>query len=476
MIVGAGLSGVGAAYRLQTQRPGTTYTILEAREHLGGTWDLFRYPGVRSDSDMYTLGYAFQPWRAGKSLADGPAILDYIRQTADRFGIAGRVQFGAKVVAADFDTAASRWLLTVADVRTGGRRTVRCRFLYSCAGYYDYDHPHAPDFAHAESFAGPVIHPQFWPADFDYAGKRVVVIGSGATAVTLVPALLRGPGAAEHVTMLQRSPTWMSAVPSVDKRAEQIKAVLPAGLAHRVVRAKNILFGIAFFQFCQRWPRSASKLLTGMATRILGDPQLVADHFTPAYKPWDQRLCAMPGGDLFKAVKAGRAGVVTDEVVRFVPEGIVVSSGEVIETDVIVTATGLKLLACGGVEPRVDGKPVTLSEQYVWGGAMVTGIPNFAICIGYTNASWTLRADLTHRLVMKVLTWMERKGYDAVVPEPDRDLAPHPLLDLASGYVRRSVSAFPRQGDRTPWRVRQNYVLDSLSTLHVNLNRTLRPV
>ena len=476
VIVGAGLSGVGAAYRLQTQAPGRTYAILESREAMGGTWDLFRYPGVRSDSDMYTLGYAFKPWRDGKSLADGASILQYIRDTADEFGIADRVQYSSKVVGADFDTSTSRWTLTVEDPRTGDTRTMTCGFLYSCAGYYDYEQPHAPVFEGVDDFAGEVLHPQFWPEDADLAGKRVVVIGSGATAVTLVPSMLGGERPAAHVTMLQRTPTWISAVPSTDKNAERLKKVLPPALAHRAVRAKNIAFSTAFYQFCRRRPETARKLLTGLATKVVGDAQTVADHFTPTYDPWDQRLCAIPSGDLFRAVKAGDASVVTAHVDRFVPEGIRLTSGEVLEADVVVTATGLKLLAFGGIEPHVDGERVPLADQFVWNGAMITGVPNFAVCIGYTNASWTLRADLTHRLVAKVLTWMQERGHTAVAPQPDASLAPQPLLDLAAGYVQRSIDAFPRQGDKRPWQVRQNYVLDSVHTRRTDLDRTLGPV
>ena len=473
VVVGAGLSGIGAAYRLQTERPGTSYAVLEAREDLGGTWDLFRYPGVRSDSDMYTLGYSFKPWRDGKALADGPSILAYIRETAEENGIHERIRYSSKVVAADFDTATARWTLTVEDPRSGATRTMTCGFLYSCAGYYDYDTPHDPELVGIEDFAGTRVHPQFWPEDLDYAGKRVLVLGSGATAVTLVPSLLQGDGAAAHVTMLQRSPTWISPVPGVDRTAERIKAVLPAGLAHRVVRTKNIAFGTAFYQFCRRRPQQARKLLNGLATKILKDPELVREHFTPRYDPWDQRLCAVPSGDLFVAIKAGDAEVVTDHVDTFVPEGVRLRSGRVLEADVVVTATGLRLRAFGGIEPSVDGQRVPLAEQYVWNGAMVTGVPNFAVCIGYTNASWTLRADLSHRLVCKVLGWMAGHDYATVEPRPDRPLTPHPLLDLAAGYVQRSIDAFPRQGEQAPWRVRQNYVLDSVTTLRTDLSKTL---
>lgn len=437
VIVGAGLSGVGAAYRLQTGRPGTSYAVLEAREDLGGTWSLFRYPGIRSDSDMYTLGYAFKPWRDGKSLADGASILEYIRDTATEFGIDRHIRYSTKVVAAEFDSTTARWTLMVEDPRDGTRRTMTCNFLYSCAGYYDYDNPHTPQFPDSETFSGTIVHPQFWPSDLDHAGKRVVVIGSGATAVTLVPALLDGHGRASHVTMLQRTPTWISPVPARDAIADRLKSVLPPGLAHRLIRTKNIAFNTAFYQYCRRRPAGARKLLNGLATKIVGDAAMVSEHFTPTYDPWDQRLCAVPDGDLFTAIRKGSADVITDHVDAFVPEGI-----------------------------RL--------RQFVWNGAMITGVPNFAVCIGYTNASWTLRADITHRLVCKVLAWMERNDFAIAEPQPDRELTPRPLLDLASGYVQRSIKAFPRQGQRAPWLVRQNYVLDLNTTLRTNLRRTLR--
>ncbi|WP_078600897.1 flavin-containing monooxygenase [Streptomyces violens] len=476
VIVGAGLSGVGAAYRLQTECPGRSYAILEARASLGGTWDLFRYPGIRSDSDMFTLGYPFKPWRDAKSIADGPTILRYIKETAAEFGIDRHIRYRTKVLSADWSTREARWTLTLerTDEATGEavRSTVTCDFLYSCAGYYDYDKGHAPDFPGLDSFTGTVVHPQFWPEDLDYAGKRVVVIGSGATAVTLVPAMA---GRAERVTMLQRTPTWISAVPGRDKIADKVRSALPAGVAHRAVRTKNILFGIGFYQFCRRRPQAARKLLTRLNTRMLKDEQAVRDHFTPSYNPWDQRLCAVPDADLFKALKQGRAEVVTDHIDTFVPEGIRLKSGKVLEADVVVTATGLQLLAFGGIAPQIDGRPVELSRQFVWRGAMMTGVPNFAVCIGYTNASWTLRADLTSRLVCKVLNFMDRNDYAAVVPEPGRPLAERPLLDLAAGYVKRSIDAFPRQGDRGPWKVRQNYVLDAATTMRTNLRRTLKP-
>ncbi|TCJ95727.1 flavin-containing monooxygenase [Nocardia alba] len=473
VIVGAGLSGIGAAYRLQTECPGKSYAILETRDTLGGTWDLFRYPGIRSDSDMFTLGYPFKPWRDARSIADGPSILRYMAETAAEFGIDRHIRFATKVVAADWSSATAQWTLTLEQRDTAGvtvATTLTCNFLYACAGYYNYDQAHAPVFPGVGNFSGQVVQPQFWPDELDYAGKRVVVIGSGATAVTLVPAMAQQ---AAHVTMLQRSPTWISAVPGRDKQADRIRRLLPPDLAHRVIRTKNILFNIGFYQYCRRRPESARKLLTGLTTRILKDGKVVAEHFTPDYNPWDQRLCAVPDADFFKAMKKGKADVVTDHIETFVPEGIRLKSGRVLEADIVVTATGLQLLAFGGIAPKVDGETVNLSDQFVWQGAMLTGIPNFAVCIGYTNASWTLRADLSSRLVCRVLNHMDRNDFAAVVPAPVGKLDERPLLDLASGYVQRSIAQFPRQGDRRPWKVRQNYLLDSVATMRTNLDRTL---
>ncbi|MEU7633588.1 NAD(P)/FAD-dependent oxidoreductase [Nocardia sp. NPDC049220] len=475
VIVGAGLSGIGAAYRLQTACRGKTYAIVEARDSLGGTWDLFRYPGIRSDSDMFTLGYPFKPWRAAESIADGPSILRYITETATDYDIDRHIRFRTKVRCADWSSRTARWTLTLEHRdATGGTElsTLTCGFLYACAGYYDYDQPYTPEFSGISTFSGRVVHPQFWPEDIDYAGKRVVVIGSGATAVTLVPAMAEQ---AESVTMVQRSPTWISPVPGRDKQADKIRELLPPRLAHRVIRIKNILFTIGFYQYCRRRPDSARKLLTGLATRILKDDKAVAEHFTPSYNPWDQRLCAAPDADFFKAMRRGTAEVVTDHIESFVPEGIRLKSGRVLAADIVITATGLQLLAFGGIDLTVDDAAVELSEQFVWQGTMITGVPNFAVCIGYTNASWTLRADLTSRLVCKVLDHMDRKDYAAVVPQPQGALDEHPLLDLASGYIRRSIAEFPRQGARHPWKVRQNYLLDSAMTLRTDLNKTLTP-
>jgi monooxygenase len=473
VIMGAGLSGVGAAYRIQTECPDLSYTILESRSEIGGTWDLFRYPGVRSDSDMFTLSYPFKPWRDAQSIADGPSILSYIRETAAEFGIDRHIRYGTKLVAADWSPAQARWTLTVREGGAEGEaeRQLTCRFLYSCAGYYDYDHPYDAQLPGLEAFEGQVVHPQFWPENLDHAGKRVVIVGSGATAVTLVPSLAR---TAEHVTMLQRTPTWIGVVPGQDKLADRIRGLLPPNAAHRVIRSKNILFNTAFYQFCRRRPQQARKLLTGFATKVLKDEQLVKDHFTPTYDPWDQRLCAVPNADLFRSINKGTSSVVTDRIDTFTATGVRLASGAELEADIVVTATGLQLVAFGGVELSVDGEAVDLSRQFVWQGAMLTGVPNFAVCIGYTNASWTLRADLTSRLVCRVLNHMRKHDLAAVVPRADPGLAERPLLDLAAGYVQRSIAAFPKQGDRAPWRVRQNYILDSAVTLRSNLSKTLQ--
>jgi cation diffusion facilitator CzcD-associated flavoprotein CzcO len=421
---------------------------------------------------MFTLGYPFEPWRDPQAIADGPSILRYVKETAAKHGIDRHIRFHTKVVGADWSSETARWTLTLEhrDEEEPRRSTMTCEFLYSCSGYYDYDHAYEPDLPGIESFAGQVVHPQFWPDDLDYAGKRVVVVGSGATAVTVVPAMA---DTAEHVTMLQRTPTWITALPAQDAIADRVRDRLPARVAHQVIRSKNILLTSAFYQFCRRRPQAARRFLLNAARSTLGDPEAVAEHFTPPYDPWDQRLCIVPDADFFRAMKQGRADVVTDTIDSFVPEGIRLRSGEVLPADIVVTATGLQLLLFGGVRPTVDGQEVDLARQFVWRGAMVTGLPNFAVCVGYTNASWTLRADLTSRLVCKVLNHMARHDYAAVEPRPDRDLQERPLIDLASGYVQRSIADLPRQGDRGVWRVRQNYLWDVTTTMRTRLDRTL---
>jgi cation diffusion facilitator CzcD-associated flavoprotein CzcO len=465
IVMGAGLSGIDAGYRLQTLCPDRSYTILEARDSMGGTWDLFRYPGIRSDSDLFTFGYPFKPWRDRKSLADGPSILRYIKDTAAEFGIDEHIQYNAKVVHADFDTEAAEWTLTMAD-----GRALTCRFWYSCAGYYDYDHGYLPDLPGLDDFAGPTVHPQFWPQDLDYSGKRIVVIGSGATAVTLVPELARSAG---HVTMLQRSPTWISPMPPTDALADAIRRYLPAQAAHRIARAKNIALSTAFYQFSRRHPQRAAAFLRELATKALGDRRLVDEHFSPDYNVWDQRVCVAPNADLFTAIRQGRAEVVTDHIERIEADGVRLQSGRLLRADILITATGLQLQPNGGVPVTVDGRAVALPDQYVFLGAMITSVPNYAMAVGYTNASWTLRADLTSRLVCKTLNWMRDQGYDWVVPQPSEPIEPHPLMDLQSGYIQRAADQLPRQGEHAPWRMRQNYLLDAATTLRTDLSKHL---
>jgi monooxygenase len=464
LIIGAGLSGIGAAWRLQQQRPGTRYAILEARDAIGGTWDLFRYPGVRADSDMYTLSYPFRPWRGAESMPSGDQIRHYVEETAAEAGITPHIRFGSRVAAADWSSAAARWTLRL----TGGEE-LSCSFLYACAGYYNYDEGYQPDFPGLDSFAGRLIHPQFWPADLSYAGRRVVVIGSGATAVTLVPAMA---GEAAHVTMLQRSPTYLTVLPRRDVIADLLRKVLPAKPANRLARAKNVLLSQGFYQLARRRPKAVRKLLRTVAVRSLGDEAYVDRHFKPRYEPWDQRLCVIPGGDLYTAIKSGQASVVTDKIESFVPAGLRLASGEVLEADIVVSATGLSLLPLGGVRVTLDGTPVEIGERAAYRGLMLSGVPNLAYCIGYTNASWTLRADLSSRYVCRLLTYMDRHGYAVATPNTTSG-GGRPLLDLSSGYVQRALKIFPSQGDRDPWLVRQNYLRDVLTTPRADVTRDM---
>ncbi|BCJ48837.1 monooxygenase flavin-binding family protein [Actinoplanes sp. NBRC 14428] len=460
LIVGAGLSGIGAAWRLRQRRPGTTYAILEARAAMGGTWDLFRYPGVRSDSDMFTLGYPFRPWRGDRSMAAGDAILRYIRDTADEGGITPHIRFGTRVTAASW--ADSRWTVTT------GNGTFTCDFLYACAGYYDYAHGYQPDFPGLDDFRGTLVHPQFWPAGLDYAGKRVVVIGSGATAVTLVPAM--APEAA-HVTMLQRSPTHVLVRPGRDVVATALRR-LPPRVASKLVRAKNILVAQGFYRLSRRRPATAAAVVRRLALTRLNDPAYLDEHFTPTYGVWDQRLCAVPDGDLFTAIRDGSASVVTARIDRFVPEGIRLTGGRVLPADVVVSATGLSLLPIGGIELTVDGEKVDPATRVAYRGVMLSGVPNLAYCIGYTNASWTLRADLSHRYVCRLLSHMDRHGYATATPQ-ERPGPRRPLLDLTSGYVQRALDLFPQQGDRDPWTVKQSYLRDVLLTPRADVRRDM---
>jgi monooxygenase len=458
LIVGAGLSGIGAGYHLQDKCPGKSFAILEARDSIGGTWDLFRYPGIRSDSDMYTLGYRFRPWPDAKAIADGPSILDYVRETAREHGIDRRIRFGHRAVRAEWSTAEARW--TVEAQRTDTDETVRltCGFLLLCSGYYRYDGGYTPDFEGTQRFAGRIVHPQQWTDDIDYEDERVVVIGSGATAVTLVPALAKR---AAHVTMLQRSPSYVVSLPGEDPLAKALHRVLPARAVYPVVRWKNVLLTMLSFELSRRRPRVMQRLIRKALERRLPPGYDIDTHFTPRYNPWDQRLCLVPDDDLFEAIGSGRASVVTDRIDTFTEKGLRLASGAELEADLIVTATGLNLLPLGGLAISVDGRDVTLSETMGYKGMMLGGVPNLAFAVGYTNASWTLKCDLTCEYVCRLLNHMDRSGYRVCTPNNrDPSITEEPFIDFSSGYVLRSIDQFPRQGSRTPWRLHQNYARD----------------
>ncbi len=458
LIVGAGLSGVGAAYHLQERQPRKSYAILEAREDLGGTWDLFRYPGIRSDSDMHTLGYRFRPWTAEKAITDGLSILRYVRQTARDHGIEEKIRFRHRVVRAEWSTAESRWTVEAERSDSGEMVWLTCDFLWTCSGYYRYDEGYTPEFEGRERFPGRVVHPQHWPDDLDYAGKRVVVIGSGATAVTLVPSLAES---AAHVTMLQRSPSYIVALPAEDPIARALRRWLPDRAAYSLVRWKNVLLQTLFYQLSRRRPEAVKRFIQKGVSSRLPVGYDVETHFKPRYNPWDQRLCLVPDGDLFEAISAGRASVVTDRVETFTEKGIGLRSGAELEADLIVTATGLNLLFLGGLQLVVDGREVDLPRTMTYKGMMLSGVPNFAFTVGYTNASWTLKADLTSEYVCRLLAHMDAHGHRRCVPEiADSSIVEQPLLDFTSGYVLRSIDQFPKQGSKLPWRLRMNYALD----------------
>ncbi len=458
LIVGAGLSGIGAAHHLQEAFPGRSYAIFEAREELGGTWDLFRYPGIRSDSDMHTLGYRFKPWTAAKSISDGEAILDYVRETARDGRIDTKIRFQHRVVRAEWSSEEALWSVEAERVDSGESVRLTCSYLWVCSGYYRYDQGFTPEFPGAEDFKGETVHPQHWPADLDYSGKRVVVIGSGATAVTLVPAMAEK---AAHVTMLQRSPTYIASLPAEDPIANGLRRFLPDKAVYTIVRWKNVMIQALIYQLSRRRPRAIKQFIRKGVERSLPAGYDIDKHFKPKYNPWDQRMCLVPNGDLFKTIRDGDATVVTDTIERFTENGIKLDSGEQLEADVIVTATGLNLLFLGGMELVVDGEPVNIAEKMAYKGMMLSGVPNCAFTVGYTNASWTLKADLTSEYVCRVLAHMDSHGYRKSVPElSDPSVEEMPLLDFTSGYVQRSLHEFPKQGSKEPWKLRQNYVLD----------------
>ena len=458
LIVGAGISGIGAAYHLQTKLPGKTYAILEGRDVIGGTWDLFRYPGIRSDSDLHTLGYAFKPWTDEQSIADGPSILSYVHETARENGIERHIRFGHQVVRAEWSTQDARW--TVEARRTDGGETVQltCGFLLSAGGYYRYDEGYTPHFEGRERFGGQIVHPQFWPEGLDYAGKRVVVIGSGATAVTIVPAMADD---AAHVTMLQRSPTYIVSVPSRDPIANRLRRHLPAHVAYSLTRRKNVGLQSAVYKLARRYPNLVRKLVRAGVKRQLPEGYDVDTHFNPRYDPWDQRLCAVPDGDLFKAIGAGRASIVTDRIETFTERGLLLESGAELEADVIVTATGINLQAFGGLQYAVDGEDVEIPETLAYKGMMLSGVPNFVFAVGYTNASWTLKVDLVCEYMCRLIAHMDARGHDQCVPvADDPSIVERPLLDFTAGYVQRSLHQFPKQGSAPPWELRQDYYRD----------------
>ncbi len=457
LVVGAGISGIGAAYHLQKFCPDHSYAIVEAREDLGGTWDLFRYPGVRSDSDMHTLGYSFRPWTEPKAIADGPTILNYLRDTAHEYGIDRKIRFGCRVVRADWSSQDARWTVQLRHERDASTSRLRCAFLFLCSGYYDYANGYQPEFPGQASFRGRIVHPQKWPEDLDCSGRRVVVIGSGATAVTLVPALAQK---AAHVTMLQRSPTWMAALPSVDPVSTWLRRWLPLRLALWLTRWKNVLLAIAVFQLCKRRPQRMRELLLKGVRHALGPDADIATHFTPRYNPWEQRLCLVRDGDLFRAINAGSASVVTDHIECFTETGVKLRSGVALDADIIVSATGL-VLAVGQIELNVDGQRVVPSRTVNYKGLMYSGVPNLANTFGYTNASWTLKADLTARYVCRLLKHMRQTGARQCMPGAPGPQAPLlPWVDFSSGYFQRSADLLPRQGDRKPWKLNQNYLSD----------------
>lgn len=474
LVVGAGLAGIGAAAEFLKRFPDKRIAVLESRASIGGTWDLFRYPGVRSDTDMFTLGYRIRPWRGLRSMMDGPSIRRYIRETAEEFGVLPRIQFNRRVTDLAWSSGEALWTVTVQETApgdesstpTGTVHTLRARFVHLCTGYYSYAEGYRPAFPGEADFAGRFVHPQFWPEDLDYSGKRVVVIGSGATAVTLAPAMAER---AAHVTQLQRSPTYIVTQPAEDPVARFLSPWLPDRIVYPLVRWKCILAGVLIFSYARWQPRRVAKRIVAMARDELPAGYDVKAHFKPSYDPWDQRICAVPDGDLFKAISKGKVDIVTDQIERFVPEGIRLKSGVTLPADIVVTATGLKVMPLGGARVSVDGRPIRLADTMVYRGAMLSGIPNLVLTIGYTNASWTLRADLITQYVMRLVRGLQARGSDYVVAERDPAVGEMPLIDFSSGYVQRAMDVLPKQGDRFPWRVHQNYLRDLIVTRYSRL-------
>lgn len=457
LIVGAGLSGIGAAHHLQRHCPNKRFAIIEARDAIGGTWDLFRYPGIRSDSDMYTLGYSFKPWCNAKAFADGPSILSYIAEAANENGIREKIRFGQKMISAAWSSNEACWTVEIEHAASRARTHLRARFLYMCSGYYRYDQAYRPSFAGEERYQGTIIHPQFWPEGLDYAGKRVVVIGSGATAVTLVPEMAKS---AAHVTMLQRSPTYVVSSPAEDRLAQGLNRYLPERLAYRITRWKNIFKGVFYYWLLRNFPAMTKRRMVAMAGNALDKNYDIKTHFTPSYDPWDQRVCVAPDGDLFRAIRSGQASVVTDNIECFTTTGLRLKSGQELQADIVVIATGLKVQLLGGSSLTVDGKPFDMREAITYKGVMLSDLPNVAMVLWYTNASWTLKADLTSTYVVRLLRYMDRHRKTMAVPRRERGIVSQAFFDFTSGYIQRAQDELPRQGSRRPWRAYQNYLKD----------------
>ena len=458
LIIGAGISGISSAFHLMKHCPDKSFALIEGRGDIGGTWDLFRYPGIRSDSDMYTLGFSFRPWRNAKAIADAPSIMEYLRGAVDDGGFADKIHFNKKMVRAAWLGSKAKWVLTLRDSQTGEEEQRSCSFLHMCAGYYNYDQGYRPQFADEEAFDGQIVHPQFWPEDLDYEGKKVVIVGSGATAVTLVPAMARK---AEHVTMLQRSPTYIVARPAEDAIANFLRACLPRKWAYGLTRWKNILLGRWFFWYCRAKPEQAKQRILDEVRKQVPEGFDVERHLTPNYNPWDQRLCLAPDADFFTSLHKGKSTIVTDHIERFTKNGIELKSGEKLKADIIVTATGLDLNFFGNAEIMVDNRLVKSGDLLNYKGMMFSGIPNMLSSFGYTNASWTLRCDLTSAYLCRLLKYMDKKNYDEVTPTVDADnIELDPLLDFSSGYITRKYDELPKQGKQDPWRMYQNYIKD----------------
>ena len=458
LIVGAGISGIGAAYYLQRDHPRRSYAILEAREASGGTWDLFRYPGIRSDSDLHTFGYEFKPWRDEHAIADSDRILNYLREAATENGIDQRIRYRTKVLGAAWSSADCRWTVEVERGDTGSVEQLTCRWIFGASGYYRYDEGFTPHFEGRDSFAGRIVHPQHWPDHLDYAGKRVVVIGSGATAVTLIPAMADD---AEHITMLQRTPSYIMPLPRTDRLALRLRRVFGEERGYRLIRRKNIARQQLIWRFCRRYPTLARRVIRYYNRKFLPEGYPVDEHFNPPYDPWDQRLCLVPDGDLFRTIRQGKASVVTDRIVSFTETGVLLESGRELAADIIVTATGLNVQAMGGIALVVDGRPVVLSETVAYKGMMLSGVPNFAFAVGYTNSSWTLKVGLLCEHFCRLLSYLDENDYDAAFPEPaDPAMPTRPFLDFGAGYIRRVIDQLPRQGDRAPWLTSMNYAGD----------------